>query len=113
MGIQWQTYTPRATDSLVCQFDDVPVLEAGYCDTEKFFNYHGYVSILSFFVFGYDWREAIDANQTGRYVVEGEEDAVQRTLDDLIAYANQVSGARSVDIVAHSMGTQVSRAYFN
>lgn len=68
-----------------------------YGGVETFFNSHQYTEGKDFFVFTYDWR----------YPAETNVDA----LDSLVSTALASSGADTVDIVAHSMGTMVLRSW--
>lgn len=83
-------------------------LPGGYTNTERLFTNNGYTEGSSFFVFTYDWRYGAE-RQVGVWH-EGTQ-LRSGSLDELIQHAMELSGTDSVDIVAHSMGTQVARAY--
>ena len=68
-----------------------------YKDIIPFFTANGYVEGQNFFVLPYDWRAPIEDEAAA--------------LHGLVAQALTVSGADSVDIVAHSQGTLVTRTY--
>ena len=75
----------------------VTAFPGSYGAVEPFFTSHGYIRGTNFFPFAYDWRNSAQTNVSA--------------LDAKITEALQQSGADSVDIVAHSMGTLVSHTY--
>lgn len=82
-------------------YPDGKMIEIGggfYSGIEAFFTSptSGYTKGKDFFVFTYDWRYGAETNVDG--------------LDLVVANA-LAAGAPSVDIVGHSMGTQVTRAW--
>jgi pimeloyl-ACP methyl ester carboxylesterase len=70
----------------------------GYGDVVPFFQRNGYVLDSTLFIVTYDWRASVESH------VAEVEAAVRAAL-------NANPGADGVDIVAHSMGTLVTRAF--
>ncbi len=74
-------------------------LPLAYGDIVPFFEAHGYRENVDLFAFAYDWRYPVESHAAA--------------LDARIAEVLAATGSPSVDVVAHSMGTQVARAYLS
>ena len=79
--------------------DDAPVDRSGtYFRVASFFAEQGYTS-ANFRAFPYDWRESVD------------DQIIVGRLDDVVSEVMAATHADSVDIVAHSLGTLITRSY--
>jgi pimeloyl-ACP methyl ester carboxylesterase len=78
---------------------DVVTLPLAYADVQPFFESHGYRLNESLFYFTYDWRYSVESHNA--------------KLDERIAGILAATGSPAVDVIAHSMGTQVMRAYLS
>jgi pimeloyl-ACP methyl ester carboxylesterase len=76
---------------------ELVTLPGAYPDVVPLFTANGYRRDQTLFLYTYDWRLGVDHQVAG--------------LDRLIDHALAITGASTVDLVAHSQGTLVARAY--